>query len=85
MSGISLRAYGERVRAADPMIACGKIVNVIGLTLQATGPRMNIGDLCFVQQRGRGGRVPVEVVGFRDERILLMPLGSMEGIGPGDV
>lgn len=85
MSGISLRAYGERVRAADPIIACGKIVNVIGLTLQATGPRMNIGDLCFVQPRGRNGRVPVEVVGFREERILLMPLGSMEGIGPGDV
>ena len=83
MAGIDLQPYSRRVRDTDPMTAQGKIVDVAGLTVRATGPRMEIGDLCFVQPRDRAERVPVEVVGFRNERILLMPLGDMRGIGPG--
>jgi flagellum-specific ATP synthase len=63
----------------------GRITDVVGLTIEATGPSMCIGDLCYVQPNGPSSRIPVEVVGFRKERLLLMPLGSMQGIGPGSM
>ncbi len=83
MSSIDLHKYSERVRQSLPMRVCGKIVDVVGLTIQATGPQMEVGELCYVRSPNREEVIPVEVVGFRDERILLMPLGSMHGIGPG--
>lgn len=85
MTQISLRHYKERIRGLEPVTICGRVIDVAGLTIQATGPHMRIGDLCFVRPRGREDDIPVEVVGFRDSRILLMPLGNMHGIGPGSV
>jgi flagellum-specific ATP synthase len=83
MAAVRLDAYQERILDFDPLQTCGKIVDVVGLTLQATGPAMNIGDFCYVVPLDRSVKVPVEVVGFRDDRILLMPLGNLRGIGPG--
>lgn len=80
---IDLAPYRRRIEGGDPLTACGKVVEVVGLTLQATGPAMNLGDLCYVLPRNGGARMPVEVVGFRGDRILLMPLGTLRGIGPG--
>ena len=80
---IDLGPYMRLVEGGDPLRANGKIVDVVGLTLQATGPPMSVGDLCYVVPRDHGPRVPVEVVGFRGDRILLMPLGDLRGIGPG--
>jgi flagellum-specific ATP synthase len=62
----------------------GKITQAIGLTLEATGPRVSLGELCYVKtNQGDRGMIPAEVVGFKDKKILLMPLGNLEGIGPG--
>lgn len=62
----------------------GKISQAIGLTLEATGPRLSLGELCYIRtNHGSGQYVPAEVVGFRNNRTLLMPLGELEGIGPG--
>jgi flagellum-specific ATP synthase len=85
MAPISLDIYKQRVAGNDPIVPCGRITDLVGLTVQATGPQMNVGDLCYVQPRNGGPRIPVEVVGFRDRRILLMPLGDMRGIGPGNL
>jgi flagellum-specific ATP synthase len=46
---------------------------------------MRIGDLCYLSAGPGQARVPAEVVGFRGDRLLLMPLGSMDGIGPGSL
>ncbi len=59
----------------------GKIVEIIGLTIVADGPESSIGDLCFIQNKNT---ILAEVVGFRQEKVLLMPLGSMEGLQAGD-
>ena len=82
MPSIDLTPYLERIEPKNAVRAYGKITDIIGLTLQATGPSMKVGDLCFVVPRDQDIRVPVEVVGFRGNRILLMPLGDMRGIGP---
>ncbi len=83
MGQIDLRRFASRLSESEPCVARGRIVEVAGLTIQATGPAMSVGDLCYLEHPHHGQRVPVEVVGFRGGRILLMPLGDMYGIGPG--
>lgn len=61
----------------------GKIAEIIGLVIEAHGPNVNLGELCFIRPRNKNILIPAEVVGFRKSRVLLMPVGEMEGIGPG--
>jgi flagellum-specific ATP synthase len=82
MATIDLTHYLGRLEGSVPIQACGRVVNVVGLTIEATGPEMKIGDFCYVQPLDGGARIPVEVVGFRGGLILLMPLGEISGIGP---
>ncbi|MBM3288622.1 MAG: FliI/YscN family ATPase [Candidatus Hydrogenedentes bacterium] len=82
MPPISLERRMERAMAARPIAVYGKIVDVVGLTIEATGPPMHIGDLCYIRPPRGGETVPAEVVGFRGSRILLMPLGDMAGVAP---
>jgi flagellum-specific ATP synthase len=77
--------YIERVAESRSIAVYGKVVDVVGLTIEATGPSMHIGDLCYVTPPRGEQRIPVEVVGFRGNRILLMPLGDMAGIAPNSV
>ena len=80
---IDLSAYARRLDSVRPVVASGKITDVVGLTIEATGPPMQVGDLCYVDSPRSEAPIPVEVVGFRQKKLLLMPLGSMKGIGPG--
>lgn len=82
MPPVSLARRMDRVVAARPIAVYGKIVDVVGLTIEATGPPMHIGDLCYIRPHSNGDVVPAEVVGFRGSRILLMPLGNIAGISP---
>lgn len=59
----------------------GRVVDVVGLVIESSGPSARIGDLCWVDCGD--SRVPCEVVGFRSGRTLLMPLGDLEGVAPG--
>jgi len=77
-----LEKWQERLKSVRPLRPEGKIVEVAGLSVQATGPAARIGEICVACPEG-GAPVTLEVVGFRDSRLLLMPLGSMEGLSPG--
>ncbi len=59
----------------------GRVVQVVGLTIQAVGLDCQIGEVCEIQTDGTS--ILSEVVGFQNERVLLMPLGDMQGIQPG--
>lgn len=72
----------ETVYQADLWKRGGKITRVTGLTLEARGLKAAIGEVCHIYSNGRAP-VVAEVVGFREEVTLLMPLGELEGIGPG--
>ena len=64
----------------------GRVRDLIGLIIEATGLQVEMGEICLVGDgRDRGGteQVPTEVVGFRGGRTLLMPLGELSGISPG--
>ena len=59
----------------------GKVVNVVGLTIESVGPDARLGDVCRIVPDGALAQpVMAEVVGFRDRRTLLMPLDQVEGI-----
>ncbi len=78
---LRLDRLDERIASLRPGKAEGKIVSVTGVTMTATGLEAVMGEVCRVQ--GLHDRILAEVVGFREGRSLLMPLGEVGGIGPG--
>jgi flagellum-specific ATP synthase len=63
----------------------GRVSDLIGLIVEASGLEVEVGELCEIDTGRHRPPVPAEVVGFRARRTLLMPLGEMAGIGPGKV
>ena len=61
----------------------GKITEIIGLTIESDGPKSSIGDLCYIYNDFNDKPTMAEVVGFKKDKILLMPLASPDGIQPG--
>lgn len=64
----------------------GKVVNVVGLTIESAGPSAKLGDICMIYPATKGADASpalAEVVGFREGKNLLMPYQDVEGIGPG--
>jgi flagellum-specific ATP synthase len=71
------------LREADLHRRHGRVRDLIGLVIEATGLEAEVGEVCSIDTgRGRTA-VPAEVVGFRGGRTLLMPLGEPTGLGPG--
>ncbi len=61
----------------------GRVSQVVGLLIESIGPAVHLGELCLITP-SQGEAIPCEVVGFKDKRVLLMPLGEMLKISPGD-
>ena len=63
----------------------GKVVNVVGLTIESAGPDAKLGDICRIFPEGDNDPAPImaEVVGFKDRKTLLMPYEAVDGIGLG--
>jgi flagellum-specific ATP synthase len=107
MTAELLDRAASAIRGADLARSHGRVSNLIGLIIEATGLQAEVGEVCLVssaaarsgdgsaaprgatasQPSSTGAReraaVPAEVVGFREGRTLLMPLGELHGIGPG--
>ncbi len=67
----------------DPLPALGKISEAIGLVLEGFAPHSTIGEVCKIALTKTDQHLLAEVVGFRGEKVLMMPLGDIRGIGPG--
>ena len=61
----------------------GRITKVIGLVYESIGPHSRIGEKCIIRNREGKSEGIAEVVGFRDNKVLLMPLSELKGIAPG--
>lgn len=72
----------RRVRDTATFRRTGRVAQVVGLTVEGEGPSAALGEMCWIELPD-GSRRVCEVVGFRDSRVLLMPLGELEGICPG--
>lgn len=72
----------QRLDEIRPIKIHGRVCRAVGLTIEGTGPVTSVGQRCQIFSPG-GVHVEAEVVGFRDNRVLVMPLGEVRGIGPG--
>lgn len=80
-SGGGLRRYLDKLDTVAPVVVRGRVREVTGLIVRASVPDVSIGEL--VRIYCKGGQVKLaEVVGFKDELAVLMPLGELDGIGP---
>ncbi len=86
---LDLERYSQHLSRVDPVKMNGKVTQVIGLVIEAAGPNAMVGEICDIHYDRANtydpARPPIkaEVVGFKHNRVLLMPLGLMEGIKPG--
>jgi len=72
----------ERLATLDPVRVSGRVTDVVGLVVEASGPGAPVGALCHISTPS-GAAIPAEVVGFSTGRVLLMPLGELAGVAPG--
>jgi len=77
--------YKSAVQKDNPIKVKGKINKMVGLGLESSGPSVSLGDLCFVERRNDSTVLQAEVVGLRDDSVLLMPLGDVSGVTCGDL
>ncbi|MHB1627325.1 MAG: flagellar protein export ATPase FliI [Bacilli bacterium] len=78
------RLLAQRLRATRLYRVYGRVEKVVGLTIEARGPSARIGEVCIIRS-GDGRESLCEVVGFRHDLVLLMPLGPIEGLAPGSL
>ncbi len=74
----------RQVYNAEPYSLTGKIENIVGMSIEASGGRAAVGDICRIYNGDSGGQVTAEVVGFKNDHILLMPYSDMNGISSGN-
>ena len=81
---INVDKFTTAIKNSNPIKLSGKVTQVIGLVIESQGPTVSVGELCYVSSNFPNvPPLPTEVVGFREGYVLLMPVGEMQGIGPG--
>ena len=86
------RSVSDFLRQIHAVTTFGKVSKVVGLVAEGGGLRAPLGALCHVMPDGvntadigDAGGIPVEVVGFRDGKLLFMPYGDLRGVQPGSL
>jgi len=78
----SISKQTQKIKSTDPIQLDGKVSQVVGLVIEATGPQNAVGNLCNIYAHD-GTIIRAEIVGFKENKILLMPLDETVGITPG--
>ncbi|MFH0802779.1 MAG: flagellar protein export ATPase FliI [bacterium] len=81
MNNFNADKYKSCIRDSDPVRYNGKVRQVIGLVIESHGPAASVGEICLIERKN-ASPIKAEVVGFRENNVLLMPLGEMHGICP---
>ena len=74
----------KQVQQAETISHTGKIENIVGMSIEDSGVKAAVGDICRIYSEESGRQVSAEVVGFKNDRILLMPYSDMNGISAGN-
>ena len=75
--------YPGSLKAIQPIRIWGKVTRIVGLIVEGHCPNASVGSLCELTPLNNTSPVLAEIVGFKDSRALLMPLGDLRGLGPG--
>ncbi|HPC94869.1 MAG TPA: FliI/YscN family ATPase [Sedimentisphaerales bacterium] len=81
---IDFDKYRSALETVDLVDCQGYVVRVSGSTIESAGPAVGLGELCGIHI-GADRRVLAEVVGFRHDHVILLPLEHIEGVSPGDI
>ena len=79
-----LAAYAQKLETIDTLKSIGRVTRSVGLIVESQGPTVSVGDLCYLPSTNGERTTMLEVVGFRDNNVLLMPLGQMPPVRVGD-
>jgi len=82
---IDINKYETALKDKSYVKRLGRVAQVVGLTIESIGPDVNIGSTCIIRAGKYSPPVVTEVVGFKGNNVLLMPLGNIAGIGPGSI
>lgn len=80
---LSFDKYKNIIDQTNTFKEVGHVTQIIGLVIETDGPSSSIGDLCYIYTSMDKEPIWAEVVGFKSDKVLLMPLGDMEGLRPG--
>lgn len=83
MENLNFRPYFQALDRMDPFLFSGEVTEMVGLLIESRGPSVALGDFCEVQTSG-GRRLRTQVIGFRNGKVLSMPLEETDGIQLGD-
>ncbi len=76
----------DEIPFIDPYKRFGKVRRVVGLMIESRGPECSIGDLCYIYIGSNNKRkIYAEVVGFKEENVILMPFTNIKDISPGSI
>jgi flagellum-specific ATP synthase len=81
---IDLGVYSEKLRHMNLIKTVGSVKRAVGLVVESQGPPVSVGELCEIAGSGGGDPIPAEVIGFRDNYVLSMPLFKVNGVKLGD-
>lgn len=83
LPAISFPQYRKGLSNCTTIKRHGRVSQVIGLTIESEGPKVQMGELCYIYDKEGRNPIRSEVVGFKASKVMLMPLGEMGGISPG--
>ncbi len=86
MSGerLILDSYFTKLQHLNPIKTVGSVKRAVGLVVESQGPPVSVGEVCEIIGRDNGRSIPAEVIGFRDNFVLSMPLYKTHGVKLGD-
>ncbi|MTI65721.1 MAG: flagellar protein export ATPase FliI [Firmicutes bacterium] len=82
MDKLPFKEFKEALNKESFYKKMGKVSQVIGLTIEVEGIKAFVGELCEIILKDGESKVSAEVVGFKEDKVLLMALGNLEGVGP---
>lgn len=80
---LDLGRYVRALESAALLGYQGRVAQLVGLAIEVEGLKLPVGAICHIRPEGVPRRVSAEVVGFHDDRLVLMPYGDIEGVRPG--
>lgn len=78
---IDLNKYYRRIVESEPILVRGKVKKVVGLVVEGAGVKAAVGDVCEIVTSDK--KIEAEVIGFKENMLLLMPFGEIRGVLPG--
>lgn len=83
---MNLKDASLHLNQIDPISRMGKVKSIVGMMLEATGLVASVGEICYIKSSDKSkADVMAEVVGFRDDKILLMVYSEIKGVAPGSL